>query len=267
MSLTTGLLLALSFLTSLLGLAALIWAVTNRQLTRDKTQAFTIFVAGEAGVPDDASMVGKDHITIGEDQFDSHRAELDQISRRPVLILLSSAVLWLVIGSVFGLIASFKMHLPDFLTSDAVLTFGRIRTLHLNSMIYGWLSLAGIGVATWILPRIFHTSLRNPSVPILGAMFWNVSLIAGVITIATGGSAGVEWLEIPWQIDVLFVFAVACFAIPVIRTAMARNVDHIYVSGWYFLGALLWFPVLLVVAKLPGVYSGAQGATVNWWYE
>ena len=266
MSLTIGLLLTLSFLTSLLGLAALIWAVANRQLTRDKNQAFTIFVAGETGSPDDASITSEERAPTGHNHFDPHRTELDQISRLPVLILLSGAIVWLVIGSVFGLVASLKMHLPDLLTGEAALTFGRIRTLHLNSMIYGWLSLSGIGVATWIVPRIFHTSLRSPTVPIVGAIIWNAALIAGVITIAAGGSAGVEWLEIPWQIDILFVFASACFAISVVRTALARNVDHIYVSGWYFMGALLWFPVLLVIAKLPGVYSGAQGATVNWWY-
>ena len=92
MSLTIGLLLALSFLTSLLGLAALIWAVANRQLTRDKTQAFTIFVPGEAGIPDDANVVGKGQATKDDGQFDPHRLELDAISRLPVLILLSSAV-------------------------------------------------------------------------------------------------------------------------------------------------------------------------------
>ena len=89
MSLTIGLLLALSFLTSLMGLAALIRAVANRQLTRDKTPAFAIFVPGEAGISDDANMVSKGQVTKNESHFDLHRSELDAISRLPVLILLS----------------------------------------------------------------------------------------------------------------------------------------------------------------------------------
>lgn len=266
MSLTIGLLLAMSFLISLVGLAALIWAVANRQFTRDRTNALAVFVAGEVGTPDDAGMAGGDGIAKGPNHFDTARAQLDQVSRRPVLILLSSAIIWLVVGSIFGLLASLKMHWPDLLTGEAALTFGRVRTIHLNMVIYGWLSLAGIGVATWIAPRIYHTSLRNPTLPLVGAIFWNGALLAGVVTIALGGTAGVEWLEIPWQIDVFFVVGAACFVLPVVRTALARRVDHIFVSGWYFLGALTWFPVLLIIAKWPGIYSGAQGATVDWWY-
>ena len=58
----------------------------------------------------------------------------------------------------------------------------------------------------------------------------------------------------------------ACLALPLVVTATKREVHHIYVTGWYYLGALIWFPVLFLVANIPGLHVGAQQATVNWWF-
>lgn len=266
MSVTIGLLLALSFLVSLLALAFLIWAVTNRQMELHQGQAYTVFVPGEAGQADDATMEGDDPQALGPHHYDTARAGIDAVSRRPVLILLASGIFWLVLGSVFGVMASLKLHWPDWLSAYGPLTFGRVRTLHLNMVVYGWLSMTGIGVAMWIAPRIFHTALRHPRLPILGAALWNVAVAAGVLAIASGWTDGEEWLEIPWQIDILLAIAGACFVLPLLRTALNRNVDHIYVTGWYYLGALCWFPILFFIANLPGLHTGVQEATVNWWF-
>ena len=115
MSLTIGLLLALSFLVSLLALAFLIWAVTNRQLQLHQGQAYTVFTPGEAGTPDDATMAGEDTQSVGPHHYDTEREGIDAVSRRPVMILIGSGITWLVIGSIFGLMASLKLHWPDWL--------------------------------------------------------------------------------------------------------------------------------------------------------
>ena len=266
MSLTIGLLLALSFVVSLLALAFLIWAIANRQLSFDQSHAETIFVSGEIGTPDDASMAGGDLPAEQANHFDTARAGIDQVSQRPVVVLLTGAIVWLVLGSVFGLLASLKLHWPDLLSDSAALTFGRVRTAHLNMVIYGWLSLAGIAIAMWVSPRIFHTPLHFPKLPVVGAVLWNAAVAIGVVAITSGWTDGQEWLEIPWQIDGLLAVAGAFFAVPLIATALARKVEHIYVTGWYFLGALCWFPVLFIIANVPGLYSGVQQATVNWWF-
>ncbi|HBJ67017.1 MAG TPA: hypothetical protein DDZ09_02095, partial [Alcaligenes faecalis] len=89
------------------------------------------------------------------------RAGIDRSGRGPVLLLVTVGITWLLIGSVFGVMASLKLHWPDWLADVAQVTFGRARTLHLNIVAYGWLSVTGIGVARWLLPRIFHTPLRR----------------------------------------------------------------------------------------------------------
>lgn len=264
MPLTLGLLLSLSFVISLAALAFLIWAISNRQITVDQGDADTIFRDGEKGHIDNQ---GTEHGDAAMPyHFDPVRAGIDPVSARPVIVLLGTATLWLVLGSVFGLMASLKLHWPDWLNQSAPLTFGRMRTLHLNLVIYGWLSLSGLASVIWITPRIFHVPLKSPRLVLVGAVLWNIAVALGGLAIASGWTDGEEWLEIPWQIDMLLAAAGACFIAPLVRTTRARDVHHIYVSGWYFLAAILWFPVLFVVANIPGLHSGVEEVTVNWWF-
>lgn len=263
MPVTLGLLLTLSFVVSLLALTFLIWAIANRQITLDQTAAATIFAPGEAGhIDNDGTESGGAHRHI----FDPVRAGIDAVSSGPVLWLIGAAVVWLLLGSTFGVIASLKLHLPDWLNGRAELTFGRMRTLHLNMVIYGWLSQAGLACVFWIIPRIFHTPLRRPRLVYLGLILWNLAIAGGALAIATGWTDGEEWLEIPWQFDIVLAAAGVFYAIPLVLTTRAREVHHIYVSGWYFLAALLWFPALFVFANIPGIHSGVEEATVNWWF-
>lgn len=108
--------------------------------------------------------------------------------------------------------------------------------------------------------------MRFPKLPIAGAILWNLGVLAGAFAIALGWTDGEEWLEIPWQIDILLAAAGLFFVLPLISTAVHRQVDHIYVTGWYYLGALCWFPILFAIANIPYIHSGVQEATVNWWF-
>lgn len=266
MPITIGLLLALSFLASLCALGFLIWAIARRQFALSASDANTIFEPGETGAPDDPTAFGRPAPGSAAHRFDAIRERIDVAGRRTVLLMVAVAAFWLVLGSVFGVIASLKLHLPDWLVEYAPLTFGRVRTMHLNLVAYGWLSVAGIAVALWIVPRIFHTPLRHPRIAMFGAMVWTIGVASGVTAIALGYTQGVEWLEIPWQIGLLLAAGGGCLAFPLVMTARHRKSHHIYVSGWYFLGGLVWFPILYVIANLPGVHAGVQQATVNWWF-
>ncbi|MFD2192273.1 cbb3-type cytochrome c oxidase subunit I [Pistricoccus aurantiacus] len=260
MTLTIGTLLAFSFAASLLAVAALIWAISTRQFNVTQEDAKTIFEEGDEGRLDDPTAKRSATASTEED------SRMTPAWRRLLLTMFVTAVLWLVFGSVFGVIASLKMHLPDWLTGSAPMTFGRMRTMHLNSVIYGFLSVGGIGAAMWLVPTIFKTSLERVELAMGGAILWNICVAAGVTAIAFGWTDGLEWLEIPWQIDIGLAIAGALMAASLLYTAAARNVHHIYVTGWYYMAALLWFPALFLLANLPGVHAGAQQATTNWWF-
>jgi cbb3-type cytochrome oxidase subunit 1 len=90
------------------------------------------------------------------------------------------------------------MHWPDWLVSDAWLTFGRIRPAHLNMVIYGWSSLAGVGIALWLLPRLLRTELVGGRYAVAGAVVWNLGVASGIAANAPDVHFGVEQATMNW---------------------------------------------------------------------
>ncbi|QBR03905.1 hypothetical protein E1956_42330 [Paraburkholderia pallida] len=284
---TIGALLALSFLISVLGLFLFIWALGQGLMRAGPEAAQIIFESGEAGQVEEPA--GSDAQRMALQELASLRSEepvpatavgfhfanpkgfaareaQDSSSRGAAFAFLSSSIVWLVLGSVAGLIASQKLTSPDFLTDYAWLTFGRIRTAHLNMVVYGWASMAGLGISLWMLPRLLKTPLVGGRFAIAGAGLWNAGVAAGVTAILAGWTDGMQWLEIPWQIGILIAVGGALCAVPLFLTLVQRKVEHLYVSVWYLSAALLWFPILYVVAKVPYVHFGVEQAIVNWWF-
>jgi cytochrome c oxidase cbb3-type subunit I len=193
------------------------------------------------------------------------RWKLDEAGRAPVLYAFGSAVVWLLVGSIYGDVASFKFQFPDWLTGQAVFTFGRLRPVHLNAMIYGWASLAMLGVSLWLAPRLVRTPLRWPRLAHLGVTVWNCGLLLGIIGLSAGWTDGLEWLELHrWLADPWLVIGGAMVGGTILRTLLAGQVEHLYVSVWYIAGAFVWFPMLFVTGNLP--FQGVESAAVNWFY-
>lgn len=197
------------------------------------------------------------------------RAELDQSCRGPVLLFAGSAVFWLVIGSLWALLAAIKMHTPGLLTAWEPLTFGRVRPVHLNMTIFGWASMAGIAVLLWLQARLGRVKLVFPNLLIAGGVVWNLALVAGLVEISIGRGTSVEWIEIPlfWALVFAAVFAVVMASS--LTMFARRRVSHVYVSQWYLFGAVLWFPFLYLIANalIHGALTrGVTAAATNWWF-
>jgi len=274
--------LLLAFILSVTGLFVFIWSLRWRLFDPHPNAAKTIFSEGEVGQVDEPSATPQQLQALQDEM--GHQAPLDAAGQRTLsqelaeriqadrssalvaFLFLSCSVAWLVVGSIAGLISSYKLHSPDFLVNDAWLTFGRMRTLHLNIIAYGWAPMAAFGIAVWMLPRLLKTKLMGGRFAILGGMLWNAGLIAGLGSIAVGISDGMEWLEMPWQVDLLLVAGGALAALPLVFTLQNRRVEHLYVSIWYMGAALFWFPVLFLVGNMPAIHIGVEQATMNWWY-
>src|SRR5258708_6364974 len=123
--------------------------------------------------------------------------EIDASCRAPVLLLFVSAVLWLLVGSVLGMIATLKFHNPNILANSAWLTYGRVHPAHLNAFVYGFAGQAGLGVLLWMISHLGRTRLAFVPGIIMGALIWNLGVTAGVLGILYGESTGFEWLEMP----------------------------------------------------------------------
>ncbi|MBS0512119.1 MAG: cbb3-type cytochrome c oxidase subunit I [Proteobacteria bacterium] len=257
-----------AFVLSLVGLGFFIWSQRSRLLSRSADGSEVIFARGEIGHPE--TLTPDRSLKAGAGTVDSQelldRAAADASTAAVVFFFYCCAFVWLLVASAAGLTASIKLHAPDWLVSEAWLSFGRIRTLHLNAVAYGWAPMAGLGTALFIIPRLLKTELVGGRYALLGGALWNAALVAGLGSLAYGVSDGMEWLEIPWQIDILFVAGGALVGLPLILTLLRRKVAHLYVSVWYMGCALFWFPVLFFVANVPGLHRGVEAATMNWWF-
>jgi len=197
------------------------------------------------------------------------RARIDASTRVPVLMFYASAMVWLLIGTLLAGFVSFKLHSPDWLSDVSFLTWGRLRPVHMNVMIYGWASMAAMGTAIWLMARLCRTTLRHPLLIVTGIWFWNIGVLIGVIGILMGYSTGYQWLEFPPYAAVVLFVAYALIISWAVLMFRFRRGDQIYITQWYLLGAFLWFPWLYAAAQAMLFVVPVQGvmqAAVGWWY-
>jgi cytochrome c oxidase cbb3-type subunit 1 len=197
------------------------------------------------------------------------RAIIDASTRVPVLMFYASAVAWLLFGTLLAIYVSFKQHAPDLLSNIDFLTWGRVRPVHTDVMVYGWASMAGMGTAVWLMARLCRTTLRHPLLIVAGAWFWNVGILLGVGGILLGDSTGYQWLEFPpYAAVVLFIAYILIMSWAVLMFRFRRG-EQIYITQWYLLGAFLWFPWLYGATQLMLFAVPVQGvlqAAIGWWY-
>ena len=266
-----------AFVLSIIGLFVFIWSMREGLLVENPKAASIIFARGEIGQVDDPALGGdaQDSMQAATDEPAPHiadptelrsRVEADTSTAFPVFMFIAFACMWLLVGSVAGLVSSIKLHEPDWLVSQAWMSFGRLRTVHLNAVLYGWITNAALGMMLWVLPRLLGTRLLGGIWAMLGGALINTGIAGGIGAIAAGWSDGMEYLEIPWQIAIFIFVGFVLVILPVLYTLVNRKVEHLYVSVWYMVAALLWIALLFLVGKLPGVHTGVQQATTNWWY-
>lgn len=196
-------------------------------------------------------------------------ADIDRSCRGPVLFLFANSILWLLAGTVLALLASIKLHYPEFLADSAWLTFGRVRPAHLNTVVFGFASQAAIGMSIWLMCRLSRVALLQGGIILLATIFWNIGVSVGVAGILLGHSTSIEWLEFPGYATPILFASYALVAVWAILTFGFRREKHLYVSQWYLLGALFWFPWLYSIANMLLIINPVRGtvqAAVNWWF-
>jgi cytochrome c oxidase cbb3-type subunit 1 len=195
--------------------------------------------------------------------------EIDVSLRGPAVLFLVAAVGWLLVATLFGLIAALKLQSPDFLGDLEWLTYGRVVPAALQAFTFGWGNNAIFAVGLWIMARLCRTRLQHLGILYVAGLFWNLGVLWGVSGILHGNLTSVEWLEMPAGIAPLLGFSYALIALWGILCFHYRQEGHVYVSQWLLLAALFWFPWLYWVAELMILWEPARGtvqSVANWWY-
>jgi cytochrome c oxidase cbb3-type subunit 1 len=195
--------------------------------------------------------------------------EIDRSCCIPLLALFGGAALWLVAGSVLGLLASIKFHAPDFLADCDWLTYGHLQPMADDALLYGFCLPAGLGVVLWLLARLSQIPLRGTIVPIIAANLWHLGVLVGLLAILIGDSTGFTWLEFPRGGSVLIFFAYLLLALWAMMIFAGRRDKSLYPSHWFLVAALFWFPWIYSTPNLLLVAWPVRGVTqaiIGWWF-
>src|SRR5262249_36169663 len=127
----------------------------------------------------------------------SKPSEIDVSCRLPLLVLFISAAVWLVLRSLFGLLASLIFHKPDLFSDSFVFSYGPLVAARTTSFLYGTGIQLGLAFTLWLFCRLGRTPLAQPILVTIGAALWNLGITVGLIGILVGDATGFETLEMP----------------------------------------------------------------------
>lgn len=202
-----------------------------------------------------------------------HARELESTIDRsfvwPGMLFLLSAIDWLALSSILLLLTSIQDLQPNFLSDIEWLTYGRLKAALSSSFLYGWGCNAAFAVGLWIMARLCGTKSGPVSLLLISGIFWQIAVTIGVIGIILGHMTSVAWLQMPPYATVLMIIAYALIGTSGMLGFCYRKTRHLYISQYYLLGALFWFPWLYTVAQMMIIYFPARGtvqAITNWWY-
>lgn len=186
-----------------------------------------------------------------------------------VKCFLIGAVSYFVIVGVVALIIAAKFVWPEFLGTISYFTYGRMRPLHVNGMLFGWLLQADMGLAYFLIPRLCGVKLWSEKLGVATSILWNIIILSAVVTLLGGYQKGLEYADLPTWVACLVVVAWVMFGTNIIMTVAHRKYKQMYVSTWYFLGTILWTAFVYLTGNfatlLPDV-TGVNQANLNWMY-
>ena len=185
------------------------------------------------------------------------------------------AVVWGVFGTLMGVIIASQLVWPELNLGLPFTSFGRLRPLHTNAVIFAFGGTALIGTSYYVVQRTCQARLFSDKLASFTFWGWQAVLIAGAISLPLGFTQSKEYGEFEWPIDVLMAVVWIAYATVFFGTIFVRKVKHIYVANWLYGAFILAVALLHIVesAAIPAgwmksysAYAGVQDAMVQWWY-
>ncbi|MBX9604846.1 MAG: cytochrome-c oxidase, cbb3-type subunit I [Gammaproteobacteria bacterium] len=184
-------------------------------------------------------------------------------------------VVWGIVGMLVGVIIAAQMAWPALNFDIPYLTFGRLRPLHTNAVIFAFGGCALFAGSYYIVQRTCHTRLISDGLAAFTFWGWQAIIVAAAVTLPLGITTSKEYAELEWPIDIAIAVVWVAYAVVFFGTIAKRRVKHIYVANWFFAAFIITIAVLHIVnnIELPvsltksySVYAGVQDAMVQWWY-
>src|SRR6476659_2387739 len=186
-----------------------------------------------------------------------------------------AAVLWGVVGMTVGVLIAAQLAWPALNFDIPWLTYGRLRPLHTNAVIFAFGGSALFASSYYVVQRTCHVRLLSDGLAAFTFWGWQLIIVLAAVTLPLGMTSGKEYPELEWPIDVLIAFVWVADAVVFFGTLVKRRVSHIYVANWFFAAYIITIAVLHIVnsAEVPvslfksySIYAGTVDAMVQWWY-
>jgi cytochrome c oxidase cbb3-type subunit 1 len=184
-------------------------------------------------------------------------------------------VVWGIVGMLVGVLIAAQLAWPALNFDLPWLSFGRLRPLHTNAVIFAFGGCALFASSYYVVQRTCGVRLISDSLAAVTFWGWQTVIVLAAITLPLGITSSKEYAELEWPIDILITFVWVSYAIVFFGTLIKRKVPHIYVANWFFGAFILTIAILHVVnsAAVPvsmtksySAFAGVQDAMVQWWY-
>ena len=186
-----------------------------------------------------------------------------------------AAVLWGVVGMLVGVVIAAQLAFPDLTYGISWLSYGRLRPLHTNAVIFAFGGCALFATSYHVVQRTCQVPLFLPWLAKFTFWGWQAVIVLAAVTLPLGITSGKEYAELEWPIDLLIAVVWVAYAVVFFGTIGTRRVRHIYVANWFFGAFIIAVALLHIVnsAAMPAglwksysAYAGVQDAMVQWWY-
>ena len=186
-----------------------------------------------------------------------------------------ATVVWGVVGMLVGVIIAAQLAFPALNFDIAWLTYGRLRPLHTNAVIFAFGGSALFATSYYVVQRTCQVRLFSDTLAAFTFWGWQLVIIAAAITLPLGLTSGKEYAELEWPIDILIALVWVAYAVVFFGTLWKRKTSHIYVANWFYGAFILTVAILHIVnsAAMPAsltksysAYTGVQDAMIQWWY-
>lgn len=188
---------------------------------------------------------------------------------------LYATMFWGLVGMLVGLLLAFLFIFPNLTDGISWLSFGRLRPLHTNAVIFAFVGNAIFAGVYYSLQRLLKARMYSDFLSNLNFWGWQLIIVAAAISLPLGYTSSKEYAELEWPIDIAIAVIWVAFGINMIGTILKRRQRHLYVAIWFYLGTFVTVAVLHIFnnIELPvgamksySVYAGVQDALVQWWY-
>ena len=186
-----------------------------------------------------------------------------------------ASVLWGVVGMLAGLLIAVQIYLPGANFNLPFTTFGRVRPIHTNAVIFAFVGNGIFMGVYYSLQRLCKARMFNDTLSKIHFWVWQLIIVAAALTLALGYTSGKEYAELEWPIDIVITLVWVVFGINMFGTILKRRESHLYVAIWFYIATWVTVAMLHIVnsfeipfsfMKSYSWYAGVQDALIQWWY-